>query len=209
MTTLKLYRLQSGFYALDPLFLKTQETDPKTFRETLYDTGTEIQDDEHFYDTEVQQLFEEWANKNSRLDEFDFRELVLKTAYRVLGKDTLSIWLMAQFQGKPLSYLHSRFLVESILTATNSWQGFVTNKRSMAVGSYYRVLTASNAQKASSKDYHDALKAVEALAKDDNRLDMAQILACWTRSRAGMLDLLRTLHVIFGARNNLVFPALY
>lgn len=191
-----LLMLQSGFVtpATDMLVKTPQAT--QTFREKLFQ-DPRIKDNDFYYDKGVETLYQRWDQDNNLMQRFEFREEVMKTAFRVFTLKTPNIceFVRLQLTQDTVGFTHRKFLKDMIDSA--SWG----RDKSMENYTYFRLLNALanteivNAKKTPAEDdLRDYTKDMESGALD-------RLLFRWTRDMNGFCDLLCSLWVIFGQRN--------
>ena len=191
----KAFMLQSGFLAWPTSDLvKTDPTDPN-FKADLYSPDYQVMDTENYYDKGVEALFTQWRKDNSCLDHFEFREAIILTTYRVFREKTISPWLRLQLSRASLSYLHRKFLTESLGSAVRNVAKTVDNFQ------YYRLLRPTVSAVTTPSQDRDVTGVLSTLLNPGDNTMMSDIVFKWTMDIDGLADLLSTLHVIFGRRS--------
>lgn len=189
----RLYILHSGYVTDVPVRLVQVEKEMASIQSRLYTPDYRITDTENYYDESVEDLFMLYRKDPKALNLFEFRESILKLAIRLFNNRPLQDWVELQLQQRSVQFLHRRFIEETISFIE------VRARRKMEHLQYYRLLNAT--------------EPVEIHAKNDVAVDdktkqwisnhqspLHETLALWTKDLRGYVDLLMTLHVIFGRR---------
>ena len=188
--------LQSGFIGLDTSDLIQIPQEERSVMQAVISQSLFRVDTSNFYDKGVQQLYSQMAADPKVFSDFQFRELILKKAFALFGENDFSNWIRAQSQSPCYSYLHERYLKETLLFI---YEGV---PRAMSHSSYFRLLhVGANNNTFTAQDREkeeDSLK--QALRSISNHLT-ADLLKRWTEDVEGLQDLLSTLNVIYGRRS--------
>lgn len=188
--------LQSGFMAFESDRL-TKVTEKKKEAMDMVIHGTIFEEDvDHYYDVDVKELL--LGVDDRSLADVDFREKVLKKAICLFGnKCNFSNWLMLQKESPCFTYLHSRFLADTLRHV------FLGRERDMEPLTYLRLLTVkTNASQyvLSDRERDDLFAEIDDLIKSLNDVSIHTLLLEWTASVEGFADLIKTMNVIFGRR---------
>jgi len=188
--------LQSGFVSLNEEGLTKPDMSGPTIREDILLKEYRTKADKYFYSKAITELFHQWRSNPSLIREMDFREQVLIQAFKLFKTDKLTTWIRAQNEKPSLSNIHNVFLLETIKFASG------IEKRSL-----------ENVQWISLIDYSDRAQAVRVdmddyFREDSNQLyvpmKMDRFIQSWVSQVNGFEDLLISLYVIFGDREQKV-----
>lgn len=188
--------LQSGFVSLNEEGLTKPDMSGPTIREDILLKEYRTKADKYFYSKAITELFHQWRSNPSLIREMDFREQVLIQAFKLFKTDKLTTWIRAQNEKPSLSNIHNVFLLETIKFASG------IEKRSL-----------ENVQWISLIDYSDRAQAVRVdmddyFREDSNQLyvpmKMDRFIQSWVSQINGFEDLLISLYVIFGDREQKV-----
>lgn len=184
--------LQSGFVSLNEEGLTKPDMTTPTIRDDILLKEYRTKADKYFYSKAITELFHQWRSNPSLIREMDFREQVLIQAFKLFKTDKLTTWIRAQNEKPSLSNIHNVFLLETIKFASG------IEKRSL-----------ENVQWISLIDYSDRAQAVRVDMDDYFREDsghlyvpmkMDRFIQSWVSQVNGFEDLLISLYVIFGDR---------
>lgn len=187
--------LQSGFIGRDSSDLVQIPERQKTLTSSLTTQSGFKLDTSNYYDQAVDQLYDQLTISEKVLNDFQFRETLLKKAYALFGEKTFIGWFQAQYKSPGFSYLHERFLKETLLYIYDN------KNRAMSQSSYVRLLHVGQRQSIFSTD--DELreyKELNSILSNLNNATTTSLLASWTCNMEGLQDLLFTMNVIFGKR---------
>lgn len=189
-----IYRLlQSGFIAPDSSALITIPEHDETLVKALSGQSMFRLDTSNFYDQEVTQIYSNFVSDMRAFSKFDFRELVLKKAFACFYGESFVTWVRAQTKSPAISYLHRRYLRETLLFALNG------TPRKMSNSNYFRLLhVGANTEvfkNTESKDDYISLNEILDKARTGSSYEL---IRNWTERLDGMIDLLETLNVIYG-----------
>lgn len=184
--------LQSGFVSLNEDGLTKPDMTAPTIRDDILLKEYRTKADKYFYSKAITELFHQWRSNPSLIREMDFREQLLIQAFKLFKTDKLTTWIRAQNEKPSLSNIHNVFLLETIKFAAG------IEKRSL-----------ENVQWISLIDYSDRAQAVRVDMDDYFREDskychvpmkMDRFIQSWVSQVNGFEDLLISLYVIFGDR---------
>ncbi len=193
-----LYKLlQSGFIAEDSSDLIQIPEEERTVVQSVISQNLFRPDTSNFYDKGVTQLYYHAAAEPNAFRDFQFREILLKKMFTLFGEANFVNWVRAQASSPSLSYLHKRFLKETILFVYESKPRTVSNN------SYFRMLRAGkdNAPYAAC-DHSDQDGTLEKALNSINNALTVDLTGRWTESVNGIQDMLATLNVIYGRRTS-------
>ena len=155
-------------------------------------------DTTNFYDADIHVLVSRMENDTQVLSDFEFREVILKKAISVFSRNgTFREWFTMQVHSPALTYLHKRFLKETLDYAMGN------THRPMSGLTYRRLLyVGKDATQESVADITSGKK--EDFSPLDRLGDVTTeaLLSQWTQDVDGYQDLLVTLSVIFGRRSS-------
>lgn len=188
--------LQSGFMAFESDRL-TKVAVKKKEGMKLVIQGTVFEEDfEHYYDSDVKELLLGLDGRS--LADVDFREKVLKKAICLFGnKCNFSNWLMLQKESPCFTYLHSRFLADTLRHV------LLGKERDMEPSTYLRLLTVktdATQYVLSDRERDDLFAEIDDLIKSLSDVSIHTLLLEWTTTIEGFADLIKTMNVIFGRR---------
>jgi len=194
----KFYVLQSGFVTKDTGRLaKTPESELSTL-DVLLAVNVQTTDTDNYYDDGIESLFQQWRKDNALVQRFDFRESILKAAFRVFGTcpNSFPEWIGNQLVQAEVGYLHRKFLKETLAWALNC------TPRSLEVYTYYRLLQANMPGSHSQVGRDNPDELLHEYISANNSANLYDILSDWTCDMNGVCDLLSTMHVIYGRRSS-------
>lgn len=187
--------LQSGFIAEDSSdLIQIPQEDRSLVQAVITQTIFRV-DTSNYSDKGVTQLYMQMAADPTVFSDFTFREQLLAKAFKLFGPESFVPWFRAQEQSPCFSYLHERFLKETLL--------FIYNRqpRTMSHSGYFRLLHvgAKNASFSVEQKEAEAFELRQILTTIDNALTV-DMVKCWTSSVEGLQDMLSTMNVIYGRR---------
>lgn len=188
--------LHSGFIVQDNGDLVQIPRQQKTILSSLIHQSLIRADTNNYYDGAVDQLYSTYnAHPGNGLSDFNFRELVLKKALMVFGDD-FKKWFRVQLQSPAFTYLHDRYLKETLLFI------YDYKPRSVQHLTNYRLLIAGHDNPTAGLD--DPLKAYRDLPGLIEQIPgekTIDLITQWTRTMEGFQDLVMTMNVVFGRRD--------
>lgn len=191
----RVYVLQSGFVTMAPESLVKTSEPNLTFKDSLYVLDYRVQDTDNYYDEEIETLFQSFRKNNELLRRFEFREAILRAAYRVFKSDTIVPWLRLQLSQRTVGYLHRQFLKETFQKVSGG------SKRNTDCFQYYRLLSAGEMSRHMPQTQKDPQPLLEEYVRIGKSTLLSDLLLEWTPDMEGVSDLLSSLHVIFGCRH--------
>ena len=202
---MKLNVLQSGFVAIDATRLELTPQIKKSFKDSLFSTDFRMGDTVNLYDEAIEQLFSRWRKDNTIIQNFDFREMVIKAAFRTLGAgaDDLTPFLRAQINQRTVGYIHRKCLVNTLMYLTAG------TPRDMDLFTYYRLTEAEDVGNRSQPGNDKPEKILEDAVRVTDNYPLSRLICTWTQTIDGFVDLLKTLEVIFGKRSGYMAPVNY
>lgn len=198
----KLFILQSGFVAINPTELEITPENKGTFRDSLYATDYRIGDNVNLYDEGIERLFSQFRKDNNIVTNFEFREQILKAAFRVFnsGIDSIVPWLRVQVNQRTVGYIHRKFLVETLRMLHTG------EERTMDAYSYHRLTEAEDTGNRSQPGLDRPNDILLEYISKHNNYSLSRLITRWTESIDGFVDLLKSLEVIFGKRTGYMAP---
>lgn len=187
--------LQSGYVSEDHSDLIQVAQEERSLVQAVITQSIFRVDTSNYYDKAITQLYKQMAADNKVFSDFAYRELLLKKAFEIFGQDSFVTWFKAQAASPCFSYLHERFLKETLQYV------YSRKPRSMSHSGYFRLLHvgANNAIFSASQKEDEAGELNLSLLNVDNALTV-DLLRCWTSTMEGLQDMLATFNVIFGHR---------
>lgn len=198
----RLYLLQSGFVTGSAVELNRVEAADLGFKEKLYVPNYRVTDTDNYYDEGIEKLFQLFRKQpDAAIKEFDFRESILLVAQRVWGDGFLT-WVSQQLKQRSVGYLHRRFLEETVRYA------FYGEARKMQGFQYYRLLNAAQPTEIASVNEIRVDQGLKELIDQSCSKTLPTLLSNWTATPRGTVDLIETLHIVYGRRHGHVSVAL-
>jgi hypothetical protein len=186
---------------------------------------------DQFYNSNVTDLYLEWLNNKDLIRTFEFREKLLQTAFRAFACDDVYKWFSAQTKLTSISPSHEVFLTDTLKFVLHDNRGWnqpsyigganVGNVDTMnSVTHYHRQLDIHHTLsfiEHSGKPYSGALNidpffinplvtGRRSVTDNSKQLpsNIVDFICKWTSQVNGFTDLLLSLYVMFGARNDVV-----
>lgn len=187
--------LQSGYAGLDSSDLVQIPEKETSLMQAVITQSIFLVDTSNYYDKGVTQLYGQMAVENRAFADFKFRETLILKAFQLFGQEDFRSWFISQSSSPCYSYLHERFLKETLLYV------FEGKPRAMSHNSYLRLLHVGANNPAFAMEDRNALdvELKKILLNVPSGLTL-DLLKRWTRRVEGLQDLLATLNVIFGRR---------
>lgn len=187
--------LQSGFVAKDEKDLTNYEVKKDPFVDIALNKDHLKSHNPYFYSEEITSLYKEWCGKPDLIKDFDFREKILRFAMTKF--DTLlSSWIKLQFRSPYAGELHAVFINETVEYVLG------VKSRNIQISQWIRLLDASvkrNNAEIKSEKYFDKSKGFD---KYLHLNVFSNFISNWVSKNDGYVDLLISLYVIFGSRND-------
>lgn len=188
--------MQSGFVAVSVEGLTLPDPIEPTIRQSVIFKEFKPPLLNYYFAPAVTELFNSWSANPKVMREFDFRERVLKAAFKSFGTKEFRAWLKLQLDADALSAMHKKFLLETC--------DFILNGTERRVQSVQWI----NLLEAGPVTASIRLSPSEFLANKDGVREyvnvpekMTALITQWVTHREGFEDLLVSLYVIFGARS--------
>lgn len=187
--------LHSGFVAFPSDSYVRNVEEVTSFKTSLHRNKVENTDTANYYHIGVEALFQRWHKNEKLVNDMQFREDVLKLASTLFRSINIQTWVLMQLKANTVGPLHRRYLADTFFYA------LCDVPRKMENYSYYRLLNATETSKnwpARDDELEDELKAILGA---NTSLEISHLLCRWTGSVAGIVDLIQTMHVIYGRRH--------
>lgn len=187
--------LQSGFISLVDIGMTKPEPIDQSFAATILNKDTTNVINSYFYSRDVELLMTEWKNDPKVFKPFEFRERIIKTAFKCFGTPSFRHWVELQNYKPSLGRLHKEMLLDTV--------NFVVlgEARKVECFQWSRLLFPETGY---SHDFSEVLKVItgEMATKDGygHPADLLPFIHHWVTRPNGYVDLLKTLHAIFGRR---------
>lgn len=188
--------LHSGFLAYPRADLGKVAEVEGNYRTAVLNQNQISLDTSNWYDVEVDALMNHCVNTKKAIASFEFRESVLKKAMELFGAPaSFADWVSMQRFSPAVTYMHRRFLQETLAYAYNG------TERRMSIATYREVLftgldSTVHAAADNTADFKDIFETIASLRNVEN----TELFINWTRGEHAIQDLLMTLDVIFGLR---------
>lgn len=193
MTTEKLL-LQSGFISdMNPDMARIPPR-ARGLAEFLASRSIYREDTTHYYDSRIDEIYGTMSSQVSSIGNFDFRHRVLVKTAQLFGKNWVN-WMKLQKQSPCYTYLHDRFLLETLKFVFNN------EPRKLSVSQYIRMLDT--------EDDNLIYQATQALPSEHtleqlldtfSNAETHRLLMNWTETTEKIVDLVLSLVVMFGKR---------
>lgn len=188
--------LQSGFISFDEEGL----TKPSLMNPTIHDDilmkEYRTLADKFFYSKGITELFHRWRSNPSIIREFDFRESVLKMSFKLFKTNMITKWIALQNEKPTLSNIHTVFLLESLKFAAG------IAPRSLENVQWISLIDYSDKAEGVRVDMGDYFSNQNGAGQSNDRIraNMNEFIQDWVSQINGFEDMLITLYVIFGDR---------
>lgn len=194
--------LQSGFLAYQTRLELIKGVSPKDpFRDFVLDADHLKSENQAYYSTDIDNLYEQALKNRDVYKLMDFREKIIITAFRAFGCHTFKSWLDTQSRSRYIGDLHLQFLTETMQYCVDK------NKRITNINTWWSILSILPQSTKVTVNIENFIKNRYPKLYNDNRSrstqdwEMDRVISNWTQDEDGVTDLLVTLKVIFGSRN--------
>lgn len=188
--------LQSGFVAKDDEDLVHYVVKRDPFVDVALNKDHLKPHNPYFYSEEITSLYKEWSAKPDLIKDFDFREKILKFALHKFDKLLLS-WLKLQTKSPYAGELHSVFINETVEYVLD------IRSRQIHVSQWIRLLDASVKRNNIETKCDKYFDPTQGFTKYLHLNVFTNFISNWVSKSDGYVDLLISLYVIFGARNDI------
>lgn len=190
--------LQSGFISLTNTGMLTPERINQSFSSAILGKEVDNSMEEYFYSRDVELLITDWKNDSSVMKRFDFREKIIQTAFRCFATPNIRYWIEMQNLRPTLGTLHKEFLLDTLMYIA------VDDPRKIECLQWCRLLFPESGGSLTFKELTDL--ANKSSIRTDTRFgplyDTPVFLQQWVARKDGYVDLLKSLHAIFGRRGS-------
>ena len=187
--------LQSGFISLTEIGMTKPERVDQSFSATILGKDTTNAMDDYFYSREVEILMTEWKNDPKVFKPFEFRERIVKTAVKCFGTPSFRHWVELQYYKPSLGRLHKEMLLDTV--------NFVVlgEPRKVECFQWSRLLFPETGYSHDFADVQSVLTSdIAKHTRYGNLADILPFIHAWVAHPNGYVDLLKTLHAVFGRR---------
>lgn len=151
-----------------------------------------LSDPNPVFNEQIEVLFSQLTKQDIKTTTFEFHEKILSVALTAFGTMDFMEWLEIQKQSNAASYYHARFLIDTMRFIS-------TGKREMILETWEVVLNSSTP----TQEWGDVLEAARELRKEVSNnqgsiLNLRDVVIRWCSQHNGIIDLIKTLHVLFG-----------
>ncbi len=160
----------------------------KQLKNLQYNQTAHLVDEKnHIFNEDVEILYSQFTKKTARTGTFEFHELILQAALQAFGTNRFIEWLDIQSKSPNVTYLHSQFLLDTLLFID-------TGKRSMVLENWEPLLNSH----AISGEWFDVTNAAVEINKNYTMVNLKDVIRHWCAKPGGVGDLMITLHILFG-----------
>ena len=182
--------LQSGFLSVESPALALSST-PTNVEEMkaieLNKPNANENASPYHYNVDVKLVVDAFRNNRNLMNDFDFRQRVLKAAKESFGTPTLLSWCGLQLNSPFLTTMHRKYILDTV-------DYLSTGHRSIMIDSWWELIEP--------RPLTQADKGADYPLKE--RLmngKLTNSLADWVAQPDGYVDLLRSLDIIFGKKS--------
>lgn len=190
--------MHSGFVAYDDSRLVQLRPLIPTMHQVVINNQANSADFKNYYDTEIDDLCKRYYATPELIKTMAFREEVLEAWRRIFDSTSITPWFMLQARFKSVSYTHERYLKEIINYV------YFNQRKTMANLNYRRILIAQIGEANRQEKEADKRKGIDACSLEDAlrnvNTSVVEFLYNWSKTTAGVTDMIETLDVIFGLR---------
>ena len=186
--------LQSGFISLTQIGMMKPEPVDQSFSATILGKDTTNAMDDYFYSREVELLMTEWKNDPKVLRPLEFRERILQTAVKCFATSSFRHWVELQYYKPSLGRLHKEMLLDTVKYVV------LGEARQVECFQWSRLLFPEVGYSHDFNDTKAILLSPFAKSQFGNAADLIPFIHLWVTRQDGYVDLLKTLHAIFGRR---------
>lgn len=187
--------LQSGFISLTPIGMMRPDPVNHSFASTILGKDVDNPMDDYFYSREVEILMTAWKNDPKVFKPFEFRENVIKTAVACFATPSMRHWVEFQNYKPTVGGLHKEMLYDTV--------NFVVNgePRKVECLQWSRLLFPESGY---SLELSSVVKLLQTEGAKNtmygNLADTLPFINQWLARPDGYVDMMKTLHAIFGRR---------
>lgn len=188
--------LQSGFVSLTEVGMNSPKLEATSFSEAILGQQSDNTLADYFFSVEVENLISEWKNYLHVTRPLEYRERIVRAAFKCFDCIAISQWTELQNLRPTLGRMHREFLTDTFMFVLYG------RPRSVEVLQWARLLFPESGNSYS-------FKMGSLLTSDTKRypdvnprdLEITSLLCLWLQRPDGYIDMLKTLHVIFGRRS--------
>lgn len=159
------------------------------------------------FSKEIDNIMQDFYNTKNALNDFNFRERVLKLAKYIFNTNNFYEWCNLQQNSPHLSNLHIRFIIDTL--------NYVKiGNREISIMTWYNLLNAKSIKSSNPIEYNlkdlfnnnlnsnglVSINSDDAYKEDNTSYLLNDVILLWTQQVNGISDLLLSLYVIFGSR---------
>jgi hypothetical protein len=199
--------LQSGFIAMRETDLTKTQMEKDPFVDFTLNKDHLKNRNDFFYSQEITTLYRRAFRNADLIYKFDFREEVLTFAFGQFPKNYFFDWIELQYKSENISQLHAVFLTETIEFA------LFNQPRKIQAVQWVRMLENNMASKATLVQFKEYFKnrPVESFkspyehnSKTLENVQTLDLIKAWSSTPDRFVDMLLSLHTIFGSRYDIV-----
>jgi len=149
-----------------------------------------------FYNENITKLYNNWCADNKLIQNFNFREEIIKAALVAFGEKSIYNWILLQSNSKNIGAMHAQFILETVKFVFG-------DPRSMQISQWIRLLDSSvsnNVTEINVDTYFDKEKGNQNNISYHLPNSTIDFIKLWLAKPNGFEDLLISLFVIFGYR---------
>lgn len=188
--------LQSGFVSTTEVGMNSPKLEKNTFSQNLLGQENDNSLADYFFSVEVEKLINVWKNDANKVKSSQFREQIVLAFFKCSASNTFAHWIELQNLRPTLGRLHKEFIVDTLQYV------FCGKPRSVETLQWARLLFPESGGSQSFKlitmfsgKYQNDYEAIS-----PNRLAIENMAQEWLCRPGGHMDMLKSLHVIFGRR---------
>ena len=185
--------LQSGFISLTEKGLELPKIVKPGVRDLILDKEIDNPLNVYFFSTEITDLFTIWSNKPDCIRDFEYRERLIKAAYKAFATTSFYDWLWQQNNRASIGEIHVAFITETLEYLSSDVPRRTENIL------WYRIITAHESSTSVKWDLTKYFVA-QGNSKPSVPMKLDDLMTLWFRKTDGFQDLLITLYTIFGER---------
>lgn len=146
---------------------------------------------------DVEALYAHMISRVTTLDDFEFRESLLKAALTAFGTQQFDFWYSQQQYIPAAGNLHREFLEDTL-------QFIETGTRAMHVQTWNDLINSNDTGHRQTVLSEKAMEffgiSSNGIRREPRNGSLIDVLITWTSQPGGFMDLLYTLHILFGVR---------
>jgi len=182
-------------YQSDDIVLKSNKVSVDEIINAARFSRSVIEKQDYHFNKLVQELYNRYMAKNDLIRDLDFKEEIIKAAYKAFGSFNFINWLTLQNQSPCFTAMHKKFLIETLryietgsrLVNVSTWTRLIEKRPSTEVDSNVEFNVSKLMEDTNSK-FVGGLRVV----------DTSDFIYKWVKWEDGFNDLLRSLYIVFG-----------